>query len=229
MRADYDWIHQIGQHCLMGLQGDASDCNFISSHIEAINREHELTYNDRSLSCRSIAHLFRKTIADHLRKNRLQVCAMIAGWDRERDCPVLYWLDSIGSLQEVPYAAHGNEFPFVWSLLDSKNREASTSVSRVDTSDTQIHDNEVLTADKDHIPSSATISTSICDDQLSLPPPSTSSSISGFRGLNVNDALAVVDSCFAAARKRTMGRCGSFQIKSVTKKGCDIHHRSLRD
>ena len=220
MRADYDWIQQIGQHCLMGLQGDPSDCNFIASQIEAINREHELTYNDRSLSCRSIAHLFRKIIANHLRKNRLQVCAMIAGWDHERDCPVLYWLDSIGSLQEVPYAAHGHEFPFVWSLLDSKNREASALVSKMDTTDG-------LISDTDHVPSSETISTSICDHRSS--PPSSLSSRSGFRDLTINDALAVVDSCFAAARKRTMGRCGSFQIKSVTNKGCSNHHRSLLD
>ena len=221
MRTDYEWIQQIGQHCLMGLQGDPSDCNFISSHIEAINREHELTYNDRSLSCRSIAHLFRKVIANHLRKNRLQVCAMIAGWDHERDCPVLYWLDSIGSLQEVPYAAHGHEFPFVWSLLDSKNREASALVSKMDTAtDGLIGDNEVSTKNSLHVPVSETLSPSV-GNHRSL------STISGFRSLNMNDALSVVDSCFAAAKKRTMGRCSSFQIKSITVKGCNSHHRSL--
>ena len=122
MRADYDWIKQIGTNCLVGLQGDSSDCDYVVTQIESINRDNELTYADQSLSCRSIAHLFRRIIANNLRTRQLRVCALIAGWDHERNRPVLFWLDSIGSIQEVPYGAHGDEFPFVWSLLDRKNR-----------------------------------------------------------------------------------------------------------
>lgn len=127
MRADYDWIKQIGRNCLVGLQGDSSDCDYVITQIESINRDNEMTYTDQSLSCRSVAHLFRRIIANNLRTRQLRVCALIAGWDHERNRPILYWLDSIGSIQEVPYGAHGDEFSFVWSLLDRKNRAIDIS------------------------------------------------------------------------------------------------------
>lgn len=145
MRADYDWIKQIGQNCLVGLQGDSSDCDYVVTQIESMNRDNELTYGDKSLSCRSIAHLFRRIIANNLRSRQLRVCALIAGWDHERNRPVLYWLDSIGSIQEVPYGAHGDEFPFVWSLLDRKNRAIQSSGPPAEPNPTCVIDRPVET------------------------------------------------------------------------------------
>lgn len=144
MRADYDWIKQIGQNCLVGLQGDSSDCDYVVTQIESMNRDNELTYGDKSLSCRSIAHLFRRIIANNLRSRQLRVCALIAGWDHERNRPVLYWLDSIGSIQEVPYGAHGDEFPFVWSLLDRKNRAIQSSGPPAEPNPTCVIDRPVV-------------------------------------------------------------------------------------
>ena len=96
MRSDFDWIRKLGEECLVGLQGNPSDCEYLMSILESANREHQLAYADRSMSSHSIAHLCRRVIANSLRSNQLKVCALISGWNREANAPVMYWLDSIG-------------------------------------------------------------------------------------------------------------------------------------
>lgn len=97
MREDFDWIRQLGDDCLVGIQGDSSDCEFLLSQLESSNRDHEMKFG-RSLTCQSAAHLCRKIIAKYLRSGQLKVCALIAGWNSEQNCPLLYWLDSIGKI-----------------------------------------------------------------------------------------------------------------------------------
>ena len=152
MREDFDWIRQLGEDCLVGVQGDSSDSEFLLMQLESSNRDHELKFG-YSLSCRSIAHLCRRIISKFLRSNQLKVSVLIGGWNSNIGRPSLYWLDSIGTncfsnsnsnhhscitelimrpkragaIQEVPYAAHGEGFSFVLGLLDSINREKSQS------------------------------------------------------------------------------------------------------
>ena len=54
----------------------------------------------------------------------LRVSVLIAGWNKVDDRPALFWLDSIGALQEVPYAVHGGEFQLLLGLLDRKDKES---------------------------------------------------------------------------------------------------------
>ena len=96
MRGDFDWIKQLGDDCLVGVQGDSSDCDFLLSQLESSNRDHQMTFG-RSLSCRSVANLCRRIIAKFLRSNQLKISVLIAGWDSTKDLPLLFWLDSIGS------------------------------------------------------------------------------------------------------------------------------------
>ena len=152
MREDFDWIRQLGENCLVGVQGDSSDSEFLLMQLESSNRDHELKFGS-SLSCRSIAHLCRRIISKFLRSNQLKVSVLIGGWNSNIGRPSLYWLDSIGTncfsnsnsnhhscitelimrpkragaIQEVPYAAHGEGFSFVLGLLDSINRVKSQS------------------------------------------------------------------------------------------------------
>jgi 20S proteasome alpha/beta subunit len=57
-------------------------------------------------------------------RSALRVSVLIAGWNKVDDRPVLYWLDSIGALQEVPYAVQGGEFQLLLGLLDRKDKES---------------------------------------------------------------------------------------------------------
>lgn len=97
MREDFDWIRTLGEACLVGIQGDSSDCEFLLTQLESSNRDHELKFG-YSLSCRSVAHLCRRIVAKFLRSNQLKVSVLIAGWNSKIDCPSLYWLDSIGKI-----------------------------------------------------------------------------------------------------------------------------------
>jgi 20S proteasome alpha/beta subunit len=95
MRGDFDWIKQLGDDCLVGVQGDSSDCDFLLSQLESSNRDHQMTFG-RSLSCRSVANLCRRIISKFLRSNQLKISVLIAGWDGTKGLPLLFWLDSIG-------------------------------------------------------------------------------------------------------------------------------------
>lgn len=95
MRGDYDWIRQLGDECLVGVQGDSSDCEYLLTRLESSDRDHRLKFG-RSLPSRSIANLCRKIISNLLRSQQLKVSVLIGGWNHEKNCPSLYWLDSIG-------------------------------------------------------------------------------------------------------------------------------------
>jgi 20S proteasome alpha/beta subunit len=96
MRGDFDWIRQLGDDCLVGVQGDSSDCDFLLSQLESSNRDHQMTFG-RSAPCRSVAHLCRRIIAQYLRSKQLKVSVLIAGWNYNTNRPSLFWLDSIGT------------------------------------------------------------------------------------------------------------------------------------
>jgi 20S proteasome alpha/beta subunit len=51
----------------------------------------------------------------------LKANLMIAGYDKFANRPKLYWLDSIGSILDVDYGAHGAYFSNILSFLDRHN------------------------------------------------------------------------------------------------------------
>lgn len=118
---DFHWIRKVGG-MLICIQGDVADCEELFSILDAQNRAHELDFDGRMLSCKSAAHFCQSVVSQRLRTNRrLNVEIMIAGVSSASDpdaSPQLYWLDSIGSLQSVEYAAHGPDTPFLLSMLD---------------------------------------------------------------------------------------------------------------
>ena len=119
MRSDMDWITPLaGNRTLLGLRGDPSDCDFLRSQLEQVCNEHALNFNGRPLPCAAVSNYCRHIIAKHLRNKPLSVEVLIAGWDDQAKTPELYWLDEVGAMQRVPFAAHGRELPFIYSLLD---------------------------------------------------------------------------------------------------------------
>lgn len=119
MQSGMDWITSLaGGKTLVGLRGDPSDCDYLRGQLQTVCNEHILNFNGRPLSCSAISNYCRLVIAKHMRSNPLTVEVLIAGWDENKKQPVLYWLDEVGAMQAVPYAAHGREFPFIFSVLD---------------------------------------------------------------------------------------------------------------
>ena len=112
----------------IALSGDLSDCEFLVSQLAAESQNHEMTFPDRAgFSVHAIANLCRRVIASYIRKHMLKVNVLIAGWDNSDDRPVLYWLDNIGGMHEVPFGAHGRDFVFLLSLLDLKKGQLLTN------------------------------------------------------------------------------------------------------
>ncbi len=137
MTTNYPWIHSfnspyLGHNAigtLVGLQGDPADCDLVLEEIKKETMYFELAFS-RCLSTHAIAHLCRKIISNNLRSRQLKVNALIGGREDiddggvARDSktnPVLYYVDSIGAIQKVPYACHGSEFISILSYLDRKN------------------------------------------------------------------------------------------------------------
>jgi 20S proteasome alpha/beta subunit len=131
IKSDFNWVRRVGES-LLGLQGDLSDCEEVFSFVLSKNSEHCLNFQGKPLSTKSIANLCRSLIAQRLRaQSRLNVNAIVAGWEGKdmstslapkvgslEGKPMLYWLDSIGSLHDSLYAVHGQESAFLLSMLD---------------------------------------------------------------------------------------------------------------
>jgi 20S proteasome subunit beta 4 len=69
-----------------------------------------------------------------MRSRPLAVEVLVAGWDDKADAPMLYWLDEIGAMQQVPYAVHGGQFPFIFSVLDRSGTRGDGGPSLKDVS-----------------------------------------------------------------------------------------------
>ena len=61
----------------------------------------------------------RSELAYAIRKGPYQVNVLIAGFDKIDNCAKLYWLDYLGTLQQVNKGAHGYAGYFVNSVLDN--------------------------------------------------------------------------------------------------------------
>ena len=65
------------------------------------------------------ASWIRRSLAESLRsRNPYQVNLLVAGFDLADNKPNLYWVDYLGTVVEVPFAAHGYGSYFALSLLD---------------------------------------------------------------------------------------------------------------
>ena len=123
MQDNFELINSIGDTMIAGIIGDNSDVDYLRRQLEAANVEHKLTFHGESLRCEAMANYCGGIIAKHLRgPTPLNVECMLAGCGVNGE-PVLYWLDSIGSIQKVEYGAFGKDSALVLSTLDRCNRE----------------------------------------------------------------------------------------------------------
>ena len=117
IKQDLEPITQIGLKSIIGISGDSCDSETIVEYLRTQNKQHEVSFS-KEMSAKSLAYLCQRFIYDRLRSDPLKVQVIIGGWNRERNRPVLYWLDSFGSVQEMEHAAHGREFSTVFSFFD---------------------------------------------------------------------------------------------------------------
>jgi len=65
------------------------------------------------------ASWIRRALAESLRSRKPYIVnLLLGGYDTATDGPHIYWIDYIGTLTKVPFAAHGYGSYFALSLLD---------------------------------------------------------------------------------------------------------------
>jgi 20S proteasome alpha/beta subunit len=67
----------------------------------------------------SAAAWIRRSLAESLRsRSPYTVNLLVGGYDSAEKSPHLYWIDYLGTMASVPFAAHGYGSYFALSLLD---------------------------------------------------------------------------------------------------------------
>ena len=121
-----EWITPLGKSMIVGIVGDSSDVNFLRRELESADVEHKLNFQGESLRCEAMANYCRGIITKYLRtQTPLNVECIIAGCGGADGEPMLFWLDSIGSVQKVEYGAFGKDSAMVLSTLDRCNKECT--------------------------------------------------------------------------------------------------------
>ena len=71
-----------------------------------------------TMSTKSTASYIKTELAEALRQNPYQVNLLVAGFDKDAGAS-LYWIDYLGSMAKMNYAAHGYAGYFLYSTMDA--------------------------------------------------------------------------------------------------------------
>jgi len=118
MKEDEDKIKELGPHLLMAYSGEPGDTVQFAEYIERNIRLSHIRANF-PLRPAAAASWIRRALADSLRSRKpYAVNLLLGGYDAASHTPGLWWIDYLGTLVEVPFAAHGYGSYFCLSLLD---------------------------------------------------------------------------------------------------------------
>ena len=139
---DQDTILEIDSNKLLACAGENGDRVNFSEYIKANIQLNRVRSHNRLLSTKAAAHFVRETLAYALRRGPYHVQTMVAGYDTplspyDDTVPAagvgrLYTCDYLGTLQEIPFAAHGYGAPFATALLDEAWRPDLSKQEAVD-------------------------------------------------------------------------------------------------
>ncbi|KAI0046321.1 20S proteasome subunit [Auriscalpium vulgare] len=118
MKIDEDKIKTLSPHLLMAYSGEPGDTVQFAEYIERNIRLYHIR-NLYPLRPQSAAAWIRRSLAESLRsRHPYSVNLLVGGFDTADQSPHLYWIDYLGTMATVPYAAHGYGSYFASSLLD---------------------------------------------------------------------------------------------------------------
>jgi len=118
MKGDEDKIKQLSTHLLMSFTGEPGDTVQFAEYVERNIRLAHIR-NTYPLPPASSASWIRRQLAESLRsRSPYMVNLLVGGYDISTHTPHLYWIDYLGTMASVPFAAHGYGSYFALSLLD---------------------------------------------------------------------------------------------------------------
>lgn len=126
MQSNVDKIKVLGSHLLMAYSGEPGDTVQFAEYVERNIRLAHIR-NTYPLPPPSAASWIRRELADSLRsRSPYAVNLLVAGYDLPAHEPKLYWIDYLGTMATVPFAAHGYGSYFALSLLDKYHDPEAT-------------------------------------------------------------------------------------------------------
>jgi len=126
MQSNVDKILVLGSHLLMAHSGEPGDTVQFAEYVERNIRLAHIR-NTYPLPPPSAASWIRRELADSLRsRSPYAVNLLVAGYDLPAHEPKLYWIDYLGTMVTVPFAAHGYGSYFSLSLLDKYHDPEAT-------------------------------------------------------------------------------------------------------
>ncbi|KAG6869026.1 hypothetical protein C0993_005685 [Termitomyces sp. T159_Od127] len=138
MKTDEDKIKTLSPHLLMAYSGEPGT-PIVRTHAHTTTRTDTARpgdtvqfaeYVERNIRLYQIRNLYplrpaaaaswiRRSLAESLRSRKpYTVNLLLGGYDAAAARPQLYWVDYLGTMAEVPFAAHGYGSYFALSLLD---------------------------------------------------------------------------------------------------------------
>eukprot|EP00904_Undaria_pinnatifida_P003232 jgi/Undpi1/1290/HiC_scaffold_11.g04682.m1 len=119
-KSNMDKISPLAENKALACAGPQSDCVAFTEYIAKNMTLHELN-NNVTLTTKAAATYIRGELAKALRKGPFQTQILMAGVDKRagsNDEASLFWMDYLGTLQKVPYGAHGYGAAFTLSVMD---------------------------------------------------------------------------------------------------------------
>ncbi|GIX90800.1 proteasome subunit beta type-2 [Caerostris darwini] len=122
VKKDEDKMFKLGDRLMMLVCGEPGDtiqfAEFIAKNIQLYKMR-----NGYELSPTAAANYTRKNLADFLRsRTPYAVNILMAGFDKDSAEAELHYIDYLGTLAKLPYAAHGYGSFFSLSIMDRHYR-----------------------------------------------------------------------------------------------------------
>ncbi|KAF7318097.1 Proteasome subunit beta [Mycena chlorophos] len=118
MKTDEDKIKTLSPHLVMAYSGEPGDTLQFAEYVSRNIRLYAIR-NLYALRPAAAAAWIRRALATSLRSRKAySVNLLLGGYDTSTHEPKLYWVDYLGTMDEVPFGAHGYGSYFALSLLD---------------------------------------------------------------------------------------------------------------
>lgn len=126
MKGDEDKGRVVGKTMAFTINGEAGDTTNFADYVQA-NLKLSVYRNNVETSPPAAANWIRNQLAASIRsRSPKSVNLLLGGYDAATDTPHLYWLDYLGTLGEVPFAAHGYGSYFCLSTMDRYHNPKGT-------------------------------------------------------------------------------------------------------
>ena len=131
MKQTQNKLYSLDSHLGMVVAGEPGDTAYFGEYIQKNIALYRLR-NGYSLSAHAAASYTRHQLAQFLRRSPYMVNLLLGGWDPRAAASSLYFMDYLGTMAEVPFAAHGYGSYFVYGLLDRHHRPDMTEAEGVE-------------------------------------------------------------------------------------------------